>query len=73
MSIIQRGLRQLVVAFKDIEDKISIWVSNDPRLEIDDDTFDANLILTYVSRWPLVINLLSAGFCLGCSAIFHLF
>ena len=30
-------------------------------------------ILTYVSRWPLAINILAAIFCLGCSTIFHLF
>lgn len=61
------------MTFKDIEMKVSIWIKNDPRLELDSDTFDANLILTYVSRWPLIIHLVSACFCLGCSAFFHLF
>lgn len=28
---------------------------------------------TYVSSWPLIIHLLSACFCMGCSAVFHLF
>ena len=30
-------------------------------------------ILTYVSRWPIAINILAAIFCMGCSTIFHLF
>jgi len=33
----------------------------------------AEEILTYVDRWPLAINMLSAIFCLGCSAVFHLY
>ena len=28
-------------------------------------------ILTYVARWPLMVHLFSACFCLGCSALFH--
>lgn len=34
---------------------------------------DHSVILNYISRWPLIIFLLSAMFCFGCSAIFHLF
>lgn len=29
--------------------------------------------MNYVSRWPLFAHMLSAVFCLGCSAIYHLF
>ena len=29
-------------------------------------------MLTYVQRWPLIIHMISAFFCLGCSFIFHL-
>lgn len=61
------------MAFKDVESKMQIWLRNDPHLEYDPDTFDAKYVLTYVSRWPLVVNLVSASFCLGCSAFFHLF
>ena len=34
---------------------------------------DTPLVLNYVDRWPLIINLLAACFCLGSSAVFHLF
>ena len=40
---------------------------------IDDSTLSPELILTYVPRWPLIVNLLSACFCFGCSATFHQF
>jgi predicted membrane channel-forming protein YqfA (hemolysin III family) len=34
---------------------------------------DADSILSYITIIPLMINLASAAFCLGCSAAFHLF
>lgn len=71
MTILHRCLVQLQSALKDIESKIAIWVSNDPSFRMSD-IVDAPLILNYVSRWPLVANLLCACFCLGCSATFHL-
>lgn len=53
-------------------------INNTPRLEINrlqtgSDLFQAPLILTYVPRWPLLVHLLAAAFCLGCSATYHLF
>ena len=36
------------------------------------DFLDANEILNYVPIWPLIMNMLSACFCMGCSAIYHL-
>ena len=33
---------------------------------------DADQILNEVPIWPLIINIFSACFCMGCSAIFHL-
>jgi hypothetical protein len=73
MSVIQKGLQRVIVVFKDIEDKIAIWVSNDPQLEIDANSIEPSLVLTYVSRWPLFFHLGSAIFCFGFSAVFHLF
>lgn len=70
MGVIQRGLKQMIEVFTDIEGKLQIWVSNDPILQVD---LDANLVLTYVSRWPLYVNLASACLCFGFSAVFHLF
>jgi len=71
MTIIHKGLYQLQNSFKDMDAKIAIWVSNDPQFTLSD-VLDTPLILTYVSRWPLIVHLLAACFCLGCSAIFHL-
>jgi hypothetical protein len=73
MSVIQNGLQQVIFVFKDIEDKIAIWVSNDPLLEIDANSIEPSLVLTYVSRWPLFLHLASAILCLGFSAVYHLF
>lgn len=36
------------------------------------DFLDANEILNEVPIWPLIINILSACFCMGCSAFYHL-
>ena len=53
-------------------------MNNEPRLEMatlkkGSDIFQAPLVLTYVPRWPLIVHLLSACFCLGCSALYHTF
>lgn len=40
--------------------------------EIAPDFLDADQILNYVPLWPLGINVFSACFCMGCSAIYHL-
>ena len=34
---------------------------------------DTPIILNYVPRWPLIVHLTTGCFCLGASAIFHLF
>ena len=34
---------------------------------------DIDEFLNYVSKWPLFIHLISAGICLGFSALYHLF
>lgn len=71
MSVIQKGMQQLIALFTDIDGKISIWVSNDPVLQVN--SLDASLVLTYISRWPLYVHLASACLCFGFSAVFHLF
>ena len=73
MNIIYQGIKKANSIFEDIESKIGIWIANDPTLVIDDSTLSPALILTYVPRWPLIVNLLSACFCFGCSALFHQF
>ena len=37
------------------------------------DFLTAEQILNEVPMWPLFINIFSACFCMGCSAIYHLF
>lgn len=45
---------------------------DDPDFKLSD-VINANIVLTYIDRWPLIVHILSAMFCLGCSSIFHLF
>jgi hypothetical protein len=33
----------------------------------------ADVILSFIPIWPLLVNIFSAMFCLGCSAAFHLY
>jgi len=72
LSVIFSGLLNVQKAFKDIDSKIAIWVSNDPMYEIKDGTLNPTLVLTYVPRWPLVIFAITACFCMGSSAAYHL-
>ena len=48
-------------------------VELDKLLQLVAPTFkNPDYILSYISIWPIVINILAACFCLGCSATFHL-
>jgi len=71
LELIKRCLENLIDQHETIKAKFSIWVKNDPMFAIGD-IIDYPLVLTYVSRWPLIVHLLSACFCMGCSAIYHL-
>jgi adiponectin receptor len=42
-----------------------------PKFELAS-AIDPESVLTYVPRWPLVVHLISAVFCLGSSATYHL-
>ena len=37
-----------------------------------EENISPDLNLVYTARWPLIVNLCSAVFCLSCSSIFHL-
>ena len=52
--------------------KLSIFLNAKPKEEIQV-LLDPSLVLTYVSRWPLFVHLVSAMACLGISAYYHLF
>lgn len=43
---------------------------NSPKLN---DMIEIDKVLTYVPSWPLVVHLFSGFFCLGFSALYHLF
>lgn len=73
MQILYRSMEILKSYYQNIENKINIWVSNDPMYEVDPYTFDYKLRLIYVPRWPLIIHASSAIVCLGVSAYYHLF
>lgn len=42
------------------------------RLKLAPSMLDARQILNEVPIWPLTINIFSACFCMGCSALYHL-
>lgn len=71
-TVIQKGINQVNDLMKDIEKKIAIWINNDPMLTIDSSKLEPSLVLVYVPRWPLLVHLFSACFCLGCSTLYHL-
>lgn len=46
---------------------------NDKLAEVTTGFQSADIILSYIPIWPLLTNIFSAFFCLGCSAVFHLY
>jgi adiponectin receptor len=54
-----------------MDGKLLAIFSKDSSYELSD--IDQSLVLNYIPRWPLFVFLASAIFCLGASAIFHLF
>jgi len=66
------GMENLSNLYADIHSKIKApgqeWKSADLIEQIAPEN-----ILVYVPKWPLIVHILSALFCLGASAAFHLF
>jgi hypothetical protein len=73
MNVLYRTLDSFKAIYQNFEQKVAIWVSNDPLYEVDPYTFDHSLRLVYVPRWPLIAHASTAIFCLGASAFYHLF
>ena len=73
MNILYRSLDSFKEIYQNFEQKVSIWVSNDPMYEIDQHIVEDNLRLIYGPRWPLIAHASTAIFCLGASAFYHLF
>jgi len=49
---------------------LNIYLTINPKFELAS-IINPDSVLTYVPRWPLLVHLTSAVFCLGCSALFH--
>jgi adiponectin receptor len=47
-------------------------VADNPKFNVLNN-MHTTVLLTYVPKWPLLVHLFSACFCLGASAMFHLF
>lgn len=72
VTVLKQGLKNLEGVFDSIKSKIKIWTMRSAGYELSQ-TYDTNTLLTYTAKWPLIVNLFSACFCLGASACFHLF
>jgi len=73
INTLYKALNQLRNIYGDIKQKISIWSSNDQMYQVSNIIGETPLILNYIARWPLIVHLATGCFCLGASAIFHLF
>ena len=51
---------------ENMQEKMSMLLTDGHELVVKD-------VLTYVPRWPLLVHIFSAAFCLGCSSVYHLF
>jgi len=71
LDVIKKCLQNLIDQHDTIKKKFAVWVSNDPMFAISS-IIDYPLVLVYVPRWPMIVHLLSACFCMGCSTIYHL-
>ena len=69
-----QGVKNLDDLFKNIMTKINLIMETDLQSEILilSGKISADNVLNYVPRWPLMVHLLSAVFCLGSSAAYHL-
>ena len=70
LTVIENGLRKLASFKEDIEAKLNIFLTINPKYEVAS-AIKPEEILTYVARWPLVIHLISAVTCLSLSATCH--
>lgn len=59
----------LLQTAKDTRDNL-VKIMNSPKLI---DLIIVDKVLAYVPSWPLVVHLISGFFCLGFSALYHLF
>jgi adiponectin receptor len=75
VDVLHRCVKHFSEAITEIDRKVYMLVSPPPEFEEAKfkDQFQPDFVLGYVHKWPLIVHLLSACFCLGCSAIYHLF
>ena len=72
LAILDKGINTLKEVSNNLDKKIMLLIKNDPVYELSND-INHPLVLNYVSRWPLACFILFSCFCLGCSAVYHLF
>ena len=72
MNVINTGIVNLERAVLTIQKKINIWLVDDADFKVSDH-LGTEAILNYTPRWPLIVHAFSAVFCLGSSALYHLF
>ena len=67
VKVINSGLSQV----KDIliDQNLQLYLVKHTEADI----INTEQVLTYVPRWPLVVNILSAIMCLGLSSVYHLY
>ena len=73
MSIVRKGLDQLLTNYEFIEARIDTLSEEKRRRDIVHKYLQPSNILTYVPKWPLYVFLTGAIFCLSGSAILHTF
>lgn len=69
IKVLNKGMSVLSSTVKDTHDRIES-IKNSPKLK---DLIIVDKLLVYIPSWPLVAHLFSGFFCLGFSAMFHLF
>ena len=70
----EHGLKNLEDLFQDLLKNVNLIMETDLKQEILllSGKISADEVLNYVPRWPLLVHLFSAVFCLSASAAFHL-
>ena len=71
LDVISEGLENLKTFVED-DQSLTDFAALHPAFDLSD-LVSPTQILTFVPRWPMVVNIISAVLCLGLSAVFHQF
>lgn len=74
IKVMEQGLKNLDDLFQNVINNVNLIMETDLKQEILllSGKISADEVLNYVPRWPLLVHLFSAVFCLGSSAAYHL-